>query len=211
MPRPLAITHVLIYRQFGGMERYVLELCRWMKARGHAPSLLLSTGSPVADAARALEIPVRLAPIAGDANPLAPWHVARAVRQWGAELLNVHDNDSAVPCCLGGRLAGVPVVATVHAFHSSRWPFIAADHLLAVSAALGGHLRGQGFPAERVSVIRSGVDVAHFVPSDQRQARRDLGLAPEGVYFASTSRLSRGKGLALLIDAFTGVRPQAPH
>ena len=206
----IRIAHILVGRFLGGMERYVLELCEHIGPRGFANCLIVPYDSPLVDAARQREIACTAAPIRGDVNFLTPLRIAGWLRRHQIDLLNVHDNGSAMPCSLGGRLAGVPVVGTVHAFHG-KWPFLAADHLITVSEALQHHLLAQGFRADRISLVRSGVDLQRFTPQPRPEARQALGLPSEGFYYAYVGRLAPGKGLDLLIEAFATVHQRAPQ
>ena len=209
-PRPLRIAHVLVGRYLGGMERYALELSQRLEQRGFANTLIVPPDSPLIDAAQQQHIACTAAPIRGDLNVFTPPMLALRLRRLGIDLLNVHDNGSAVPCSVGGKLAGIPVVGTVHAYHD-HWPFLAADHLITVSDALRRHLLAQGLRAERITVVRSGVDLERFQPQPQHAARRALGLPAEGFHFAYVGRLALRKGLHMLVDAFHRLRARAPH
>jgi len=208
--RPLHIAHVLVGKFLGGMERYVLELCARIATRGFTNCLLVPHDSPLIEAARQCAIPCVPVPIRGDVNFLTPARIAHWLRGHQIDLLNVHDNGAAIPCSLGGRLAGIPVVGTVHAFHG-KWPFLAADHLITVSAALRRHLQTQGFRDAQISLVRSGVDLDHFAPRPRAEARKALGLPLEGFYFAYVGRLAYGKGLAALVDAFAVIAQRNPR
>ncbi len=88
-----------------------------------------------------------------------------------------------------GRSLGIPVVVTARGsdvthFPSYRIPralirhaVAQADAMIAVSAALKHALVALGAPADRVEVLRNGVDTARFRPPDRAAARRALGLA----------------------------------
>ena len=51
-----------------------------------------------------------------------------------------------------------------------------AAAVIAVSSALKSSLVGMGVPAERITVLRNGVDSELFRPEDRLAARRELGL-----------------------------------
>jgi glycosyltransferase involved in cell wall biosynthesis/peptidoglycan/xylan/chitin deacetylase (PgdA/CDA1 family) len=204
------VTHTLISRQIGGAERYVIDLCRYLGERGYGSDLILSSDAPnVVESVQSAGVPFVEMSICGDLNFMTSVKVARSLKRSGAQLLNVHDNASACPCCLGGRLARVPVVATVHAFHC-KWPFIAADHLIAVSDALRQHLISQGFRTNRITVVRNGVDPERFRPGDRIEARREFGLDPDQTVFAVVGRIARRKGLEMLMEVFAEVFKRLP-
>jgi glycosyltransferase involved in cell wall biosynthesis len=110
------------------------------------------------------------------------------------------------------RLAGVPVViASVRDRGAYLTPMQKrvqrlvcrfADCVLVNAQAVKDWLVSEGYDAERIEVIRNGVDLQRF---DQRLTRAelggDLGLPPGTRTVAVVSRLARQKGLEQFIDA----------
>lgn len=93
-----------------------------------------------------------------------------------------------VAAVLLGRALGRPVVITARGDDLDlianyavprrwiRWAAMHAAGLIAVSSGLKRRLVGLGVAAERVRMLRNGVDLAMFRPSDRDAARRHLGL-----------------------------------
>ena len=87
-----------------------------------------------------------------------------------------------------GREFGIPVVVTARGTDLSLIPEFPtprrmiqraaaqADGLITVCQALKDRLVELGIPADRVNVLRNGVDLALFSPGDRETARRELGL-----------------------------------
>lgn len=82
-----------------------------------------------------------------------------------------------------------------------RWAARRAYGVIAVSSALKGCLADVGVDAEKIAVIRNGVDAARFSPVDSIQARRRLDLAPAGSLVVSIGNLVPEKGHDILISA----------
>lgn len=80
-----------------------------------------------------------------------------------------------------------------------------ADAVVAVSAALRDRLLALGVAADKVSVLRNGVDADLFQPADAAEARTRLGLPAEGVLLASVGNLLPVKGQALAIETLQHV------
>lgn len=74
-----------------------------------------------------------------------------------------------------------------------------ADSVIAVAAALKTELSRLGAPAEKIRVLRNGVDLEKFRPVDQAGARRALGV--DGLVLASVGHLVERKGHDLVIEA----------
>jgi teichuronic acid biosynthesis glycosyltransferase TuaC len=77
----------------------------------------------------------------------------------------------------------------------------AAQAIVAVSNALKQRMVELGIPAEKIAVIRNGVDAQHFYPRDNATARQRLGLPHAAKIIVSVSALVALKGIDRLIDA----------
>ena len=78
----------------------------------------------------------------------------------------------------------------------------ASAGVIAVSAALKATLVGLGAAAERITVLRNGVDAELFRPEDRTAARRELGLPDGGARIvASVGNLVPGKRNDLALQA----------
>lgn len=110
-----------------------------------------------------------------------------------------------------GRHLRLPVVITArgtdinlipqHAFPRRiiRWGIANADHLIAVSEALKRALVDLGAVPDRVEVLRNGVDLSIFVPTDRRAARSGLALTRPTLL--SVGHLIERKGHDRVIEA----------
>ncbi|MDE2517590.1 MAG: glycosyltransferase [Rhodospirillales bacterium] len=115
-----------------------------------------------------------------------------------------------------GRALGVPVVVTSRGTDVNLIPRHAiprrliqgairdAAHLVAVSAALAEVLITLGAPAEKVTVLRNGVDTALFRPPVDRQATR-AALGLDGPTLLSVGLLIERKGHHRVIEALRGL------
>ena len=113
-----------------------------------------------------------------------------------------------------GRRFGLPVVLTARGSDVTQFPghavprwlirraALAADALITVSAGLRDALAGLGVPADRITVLRNGVDLSLFRPPDEAAraaARKALGLT--GTTLLSVGGLIPRKGHDLTIGA----------
>ena len=90
--------------------------------------------------------------------------------------------------------------ATAAAVRRAGW---AADGMLAVSTAMRDDMIALGFPAERIAVHHTGVDLDRFRPADRSAAKRALGVT--GSLVVSVGALIARKGHDVLIDAVAGL------
>lgn len=79
-----------------------------------------------------------------------------------------------------------------------------APLVVAISEATAASARGFGAPADRVRVVRLGVDAPEVTAADRAAARAELvaahGLAPDSVLLATLGRLVRRKGVLWLTE-----------
>jgi glycosyltransferase involved in cell wall biosynthesis len=79
--------------------------------------------------------------------------------------------------------------------------------VIAVSAALKAAMVGLGVAAERVTVLRNGVDTELFRPEDRAAARRELNLPAGPPIVASVGNLVSGKRHDLVLEAAVMLAP----
>jgi teichuronic acid biosynthesis glycosyltransferase TuaC len=91
-----------------------------------------------------------------------------------------------------------------------QWAAKRAASLIGVSQALADVLLGWGLAAQKVHVIRNGVNLDRFAPQEAGAARARLGLAPQGPMLLSVGNLVELKGHALLIEALHLLRDEWP-
>ena len=121
---------------------------------------------------------------------------------------------------LAARGAGVPVIAA--SLHSTGWPDVVGrlnhwltpltDAFIACAPAHGQYLIAhERFPADRVHVIRNGVDVDRFKPQPpDASLRRQLGL-PDGAPVACIlAALRPEKNHEMFLDVAARVRREIP-
>jgi glycosyltransferase involved in cell wall biosynthesis len=88
-----------------------------------------------------------------------------------------------------------------------------ADACVAISSQVRAELLAAGISPERIADIPHGVDTTRFRSAsaeEQRALRATLGLGIEGPIIVFTGRLLRGKGVDVLIDAFSRLAPRWP-
>jgi len=122
---------------------------------------------------------------------------------------NVYANIFAIPAA---RLAGTPVVVAsirdTGIYLTAAQRFVQrlvcrmADCVLVNAEAVRRWLEEQGYPPEKMAVIRNGVDLSRFTGGRGDGAvRRSLGLPPGAPLVAVFSRLDRNKGIEYFLHA----------
>jgi glycosyltransferase involved in cell wall biosynthesis len=88
-----------------------------------------------------------------------------------------------------------------------------ADYVIAISAEIRAQLLARGVAEARIQQIPNAVDTAKFHPvtlEEKRQLRAKLGLPPDRTVFIFSGRLSRAKGLPMLVEAWPALVNRHP-
>ena len=140
----------------------------------------------------------------------------------GADVVHTHTWYANFAGHLAKLLYGIPHVATTHSLEPLRpWKaeqlgggyalssfcertaLEAADAVIAVSAAMRDDVlpRYPAIDPDRVAVIHNGVDTDEFRPDSRTDALPALGIDPDRPYVMFVGRITRQKGIDLLLDA----------
>jgi teichuronic acid biosynthesis glycosyltransferase TuaC len=90
-----------------------------------------------------------------------------------------------------------------------RWASRQAQASIGVSVALTERMHNLGMAAERLHVMRNGVDTQRFQLLPQHEARASLGMPP-GPVILTVGNLHEHKGQRLALDAFAQLHQQEP-
>jgi teichuronic acid biosynthesis glycosyltransferase TuaC len=163
---------------------------------------------------------------------VAPWLLARSALQaarhlqqegFDFDLIDAHYfYPDGVAAALVARRLGKPFVVTARGsdinliaqFRRPRrlmqWAAGRASACIGVSQALVQAMAALGMPAQRLHVLRNGVDLERFKPWPQASARRHIGF--EGApLLLSVGNLIPLKGHELCIDALADLLPTQPQ
>lgn len=199
----IKVTHILTRPELGGAQANTLHTVRHLDRRRFAPSLITSPDGPLAGEAAAIpdaEI-VFVRDLVREIRPLTDWQAAdelvRVLQALAPDIVHTHSSKAGVLGRWAARRAGVPVVVhTVHGFpfhdHQSliaRSVFVGVERVMArctdrficVSHAdIAKGERHRIFTSERVTLIRSGIDLsACRSASGQGVALRDALGVPD--------------------------------
>lgn len=204
----------------GGAETLLINLMRRMDGSVLQPEIVcLKERGPLAEQIQA-DFPVHSGLIAGKWDVRVLPRLIRLLRDREVDaVITVGAGDKMFWGRLAAHLAGVPVIAS--ALHSTGWPdgvgrlnrllTPITDAFIGVAEAHGQFLRDfERFPADKVHVIRNGVDCQRFAPNvEARQAvRRELGVAEETPLVGIVAALRPEKYHQLLLEVAASLRPR---
>lgn len=192
------IIHILPEFDEGGVERHVLWLANELAALGHSVTVVSAGGkleTKLKDV-RSIRLPVHRK------NPLtaiySAFRIARIAKREKTDVLHAHSRVPAWIAWWASLLSGVPWIATCHAFYSKNAgliPYKRARLLVCVSESL--QLFNSGiFPGRECPVIYNGLPSSPYTWT---------GSEGDPKKFLFVGRLTRKKGLLVLIEAFSKV------
>jgi glycosyltransferase involved in cell wall biosynthesis len=158
--------------------------------------------------------------------PLTLLALIRLLRRLQIDLVHTNHVLDGSLVGIAARLLSIPVVTMLHNTfaadgpgpHRGPWPRPLLDRwlqrqtarYLAVSGAVrDSHLLARGLPADRITVLHSGIDVAELASAPDRAKltalRRELGLADYNLVLLNVARLHEQKGQRHLIPAMSRI------
>lgn len=211
--RPIRVVHVDTERTWRGGEQQVTYLVRGLLARGHHPTLV---APPDAEIRRRFDgwgypvIPLRMR---GEADLGAAVRLAGILRETRADIVHLHTAHAHTLGVMGSLLAGRAkrVVSRRVDFAvrglSARIKYgPVVDRFIAITDAVAGVLREGGVPADRISIARSGIDLARVQGGDGGAFRRAVGVPSDVPLVGTIAHFAWHKGLEYLVRAWPEVR-----
>ncbi len=193
---PLSILHVDLSKDFGGSERYCLDIAQRQMAAGHKVGLV-AWRAPAHRNAVQKHAPPGL--IVYEAPPIfASWTVKRAIREMDADIVNVHLPDSA-RAFAAVRGPKPPAVMTLHLRYRHK-ETKDIDGLICVAKwqdRESSEFTGPKLVAPNWPPAERSAD-----PAKIAAARTEIGCDASTFVIGSIARLNRIKRIDLLIDAF---------
>lgn len=212
MPR---VLHVSEANEWTGGTAQLLLLAEGLKGKGWDVAVGCRPGSGLSKHAAQRGLATFLCRLREDYDLPSAIQLARYVRETGVDVVHAHHNRSHAVCLLAQAVLAlrgdrrVLVVSRRVSFPPgknpfSRWKYRSSliDRIVAVADAVKDVLVRAGVPAERVAVIRSGVDLAKFAPRRASDSQKKaLGL-PVGVpLIGKIANASPWKGQSSLLEA----------
>lgn len=213
----MRILHTESSCGWGGQELRILDESRGMAARGHAVTIAAPAESRIFPEALARGLDAVDLPIARK-RPGGIASLYRWLKRNRVDVINTHSSTdswlAALACAMPGDAP--PIVRTRHVSASvpdnraTRWLYVsAARHVVTTGEALRRQLiEANGFPADRITSVPTGIDIRRFSPGDRAVARRALGLPPAATLIGIVATLRSWKGHRFLLDALAGIARQ---
>lgn len=208
--RRLSIVHSESSLGWGGQEIRILSESRGLAERGHHTTILCDAQARIFTEAALWGVPAVALPIA-QKRPAGIRALQRWLRANRCDVLNTHSSTDSWLAALAVTMLGrpVPIVRTRHISAPvptnllSRWLYQrATSRIVTTGEALKRQLvEMNGFRAERIESVPTGIDAGAFRPGDRLAARVRLGLPAEATLIGIVATLRSWKGHDYLLEA----------
>lgn len=214
-PGPLGVMQLVLSLNPGGTERLVIDIVRSLAQT--VASTVCCLDEPGAWAAELERHGTEVVSVSRRPgfHPFLGRQIARLADTRGVDVLHCHHYSPFVY----GQLAALAsrrlrVVFTEHGRLADAPPSLKRrivnpilgrlpSAIIAVSDDLKRHMVEEGLPAQRITVIRNGIDPGpRPTPADRSRARREFGFADGDVVIGTCGRLDPVKDLPTLLGAF---------
>jgi glycosyltransferase involved in cell wall biosynthesis len=208
--KKLSIVHTEASLGWGGQEIRILSESQGLIRRGHQVKLLCPPEARIYAEAPGYGVPAEALPI-GRKRPVGIKVLYVWLKNNRCDVVATHSSTDAWLTGLALLALGrpVPVVRTRHISAPvptnapTRWLYTRATaRIVTTGEALKKELvERNGFPAQRIDSVPTGIDTARFRPGDRAAARARLGLPPERRLVGIVATLRSWKGHRFLIEA----------
>ena len=207
----------------GGAETLLVNMMRRMDSDRFKPELVCTKDPGPLGLELSSEFRVHSNILASKFDPRGlPRLVRLMIKRRTDVVITVNAGDNMFWGRMAAHVAGVPAIAA--ALHSTGWPDGVGrmnrwltgitDAFIGVADSHGNFLRDvEKFPAEKVNVIRNGIDCDRFQPDPEaaKSVREELNLPADTPLVGIVAALRSEKNHTMLVRAAAKVRDEHPN
>jgi glycosyltransferase involved in cell wall biosynthesis len=219
------ILEFITTSNIGGAENYVVNLSKKFAEKGHEIFILSSAGEKGKNSELSVfkflqnsGAPFKIMAMGFKYNPLTILRIAYFIKKNKFDIIHTHLSKANFVGALAAKLAGIKSVSTAHGLNKkSQYKY--SDYVICISNAVRENLIMQGMNGGKLGVIYSGIDTEKFNPEaeglpkkkDDSTSGSEAGVGGKSFSVGMLARLSREKGVELLLDAAKFVLLEIPE
>lgn len=211
--------HINTERTWRGGEKQTLHLVTRLLARGHVAELVCQPNSPLAERARARDVPVHEISMRGDADPVAIARIGRVMRRGKFDVCQMHTSHAHMLGVLARGFRKSPyTLVTRRVDFSVLRSWISrlkyrhgVDRYIAISHAIRRVMIEDGIDPERIEVVHSGVSELPEPGIGRDELRRQMGFTDEHAVLGNVAHFAPHKGQLFLVRAVARLRESHPQ
>ena len=221
----MKILEFITTSNIGGAENYVVNLSKKFAEKGHEIFILSSAGEKGKNSELSVfkflqnsGAPFKIMAMGFKYNPLTILRIAYFIKKNKFDIIHTHLSKANFVGALAAKLAGIKSVSTAHGLNKkSQYKY--SDYVICISNAVRENLIMQGMNGGKLGVIYSGIDTEKFNPEaeglpkkkDDSTSGSEAGVGGKSFSVGMLARLSREKGVELLLDAAKFVLLEIPE
>lgn len=211
----MRILHTETLKKWGGQQNRVLVECQGLTRRRHTVVVACHEGSILAKKARDAGI------IVYELNMVKRAHLAnirrlmRIIRKERIEVVATHSSVDSWAGGIAAKLCGRRLIRFRHNLYPigrdplTRMIYALPDRIVAIGDIIGEALERYGLRKDKISVIRSSVDVSRFEPRGE-DLRQEIGIPDDAMVIGNTSTFTKVKGQEAFLSAFNAINTKTP-
>lgn len=211
----MRILHTETLKKWGGQQNRVLVECQGLIRRGHTVVIACHEGSILAGKAKDAGITVYELNMVKQAHLVNIGRLMRIIRKERIEVVATHSSVDSWAGGIAAKLSGRRLVRFRHNLYPigrdplTRMIYVLPDRIVAIGDVIGETLERYGLRKEKISVIRSSVDVSRFEPRGD-DLRQEIGIPDGAMVIGNTSTFTRVKGQEAFLSAFNTICGKTP-
>ena len=220
----MRVLHLNTERTWRGGEQQNLWLAAGLRDLGEESEVVAQPGSPLAERARALGLPVHEVAMRGEWDFGAVGELRRLFEERRPDLVHMHTSHAHTLGCLAARRprsrTGRPLLAVSRRVDFSiyrnflrtswlKYRFL-GDRYIAISRAVRDVLVKDGIPGDRIEVVWSGVDAHRMERAARKDLRGELGLPPGTPLVGDVAAFGWHKAQEVLVEAWPLLLAEVP-
>jgi len=219
----MKIAHIIETPGTGGAESVLVDIATRLPPEFTSIGIMMCESWTGAELAKR-GIPVTVMPLRKSFDLGWPLRFAKFLREHQIDAVQSHEFTANAYATAGARLAGVPIVCTIHGKNywphalyrraAYRWVARNSRAFVAVSADLAQFTAETlGIPSARVTVLRNGIDTDRFArdPAQRSRVRAEFGAKDSQTVLLACGELSEVKGHEWLIRAAPEIIARYPN
>ena len=193
----MKIAHLDTETSWRGGEQQILYLAEALREEGDENLIIARSGSALESKAKQAGFDCFFVSPKMEWDLFEALSIRRRLRDGNFDLLHAHTAHAAALGALASLRANIPLIVSRRVdFHLSknpfsRWKYLRAAKILAVSSAIKEILIQDGISPERIEVVHSGIDLKRF--EGDKKSRQDLRLPDSKILIGQIAALSDQK------------------
>lgn len=212
----LSVLHLDTERGWRGGERQALWLAEALARRGHRSVVAARPGEPFAERAAKAGLQVEPCSPRFEFDPVAVLALRALIRRRRVQIVHAHTGHAVALAALATLGTEAKTVVTrrvdfkLRSNVGSRWIYGRAGAIIAISQAVAAALVASGIPADRITVILSGIDLTRQFSRATPEALAQLGVRRGAPLVVQVSQLVGHKDPVTFVRAIAAVRAEIP-